>query len=174
MALEGMSTDDAGHAKREMQQRHERLFELFLQHPNAFRNLMWEKCAILGGSAALSLVNDTFPTVTNIDVYVPLDHLDSLVEHLTTEEGYKVVAQQLTPHQPTNATSYCGQPIHDYAAGVAHMVTLSRDTTTVDIMGSGFFSTTDSPTVPLAYQWTTLLMNFDESPPMVTIDEFTN
>lgn len=132
---------------RELDIRHRHILAPFIKDKEAFRNKLTTLNSVLSGSAAVSLctARDAF-LPNDLDIYVPVNMAEVWVQYLTTEEGYHVLGRMNTGDDPY--TKYHG--------GVGPIVTVARDTVTIDIVESN----TICATLPIPFFWTTTAMVF--------------
>lgn len=132
----------------------------FTPDVNAMMSAMRQADAVLAGSAALFFFVSTASTIRNFNIFVPFRTAAALIRHLRIQQGYGFVSSFSTYRAPSQSIDYCiDNPLH-YLSGVREITHLARDGFTVDVIASGIGTAIDSPTVPLACQWTTLLMGY--------------
>ncbi|KAM5532633.1 hypothetical protein V8D89_013677 [Ganoderma adspersum] len=116
--------------------------------------------AVLGGSAALYFFVSTPSTVRNFNIFVPFRTAATIIHHLLNQQGYDFVSSFSAYRAPLDSMNYCIDNPLNYLSGVREVSHLDHDGMSVDVIASGIGAAIDCATVPLACQWTTLLMGY--------------
>ncbi|RDX42574.1 hypothetical protein OH76DRAFT_1318148, partial [Lentinus brumalis] len=144
---------------RELDIRRVHILAPFIKDQDTFRNKLTVLNSVLSGSAALSLctARDAFQP-KDLDIYVPANTAEVWVRYLTAEEGYRVLRR-------VNTVDEHDMQYPRYHGGIGPIVTLTRDTTTIDIVESN----TVCATLPIPFFWTTTAMSFVTGTGIVTL-----
>ncbi|KAH9943752.1 hypothetical protein B0H21DRAFT_695290 [Amylocystis lapponica] len=122
----------------------------FVQHPSGVRDVMRDARAVISGSFALKIIDrqSTF-TPNDVNFYVGKSGHGAIVKYLIEEEGYVT-----TETIDVDLAVGCG--LYNFCGSIASVTKLQARGKNIDVI----CSTDESPTTPLPYFWTTLVMNF--------------
>ncbi|KAI1782348.1 hypothetical protein LXA43DRAFT_906043 [Ganoderma leucocontextum] len=116
--------------------------------------------AVIGGSAVLDFVLSSEREVENFNIFAPFRTAAVVVEHLQSSQCYEVINSFSAFRAPRELMDYCVDDPCEYLAGVREVTKLQRGGVSVDVIASGTGGDADTATLPLACQWTTLLMSY--------------
>ncbi|KAI1785896.1 hypothetical protein LXA43DRAFT_898942 [Ganoderma leucocontextum] len=132
----------------------------FSRDPAAMMSVMRDAHAVLAGSAALYFFLSTATGLQNFNIFTPFRTAALVVGHLQRNEGYHIVNSFSPYGAATDSMDVCIDNPSHYLSGVREVACLMRDGISIDVIASGIGSDSDSATVPLGCQWTTLLMGY--------------
>ncbi|KAA1478396.1 hypothetical protein DENSPDRAFT_748253, partial [Dentipellis sp. KUC8613] len=148
--LRGVSSAHRSQVSRFISRRANEVFSRFLSNPTCFRSMIDHTNSCVSGSAILEIALQSSPVqpwlATDLDVYVPLTAIHTVMTYLADNEGFLAV---FPPQLPPD--------IAEYGAGIAGVVHMVRPHgVKIDLI----VSTRMSSLYPLAYFWGTCVMNW--------------
>ncbi|KAL1942617.1 hypothetical protein VTO73DRAFT_4857 [Trametes versicolor] len=148
-------------ADEEVQERIDALFAWFALDVDAFKAVMRETRAFLGGSLPLTMFSPVRFTPSNADIFVPDTNVVMVQEHLIRQQVFSLdTTTTMNPvvHLPNNCSA--DEDVTAYGAGLLEVRSLRRGGINVNLLSFPDRGTTTLNTEVLNFTWTTLLMNY--------------
>ena len=136
----------------------------FFEDTSAMFSILRETEAVIGGYFVLEFLLGSTGTSNNIDnpdviIFAPFRTAGRVVRHLQEHEHYTDVNSFSTyGASPLVTSESCIDNPCDYIAGVRQVTRMERNGVSIEVIASGTGAPSDVATLPLACQWTTLLM----------------
>ena len=126
-------------------------------------SILRETEAVIGGYFVLEFLLGSTATGNNVNnpdviIFAPFRTAGRVVGHLQEHEHYTDINSFSTYGATVVTSESCIDNPCDYIAGVRQVTRMERNGVSIEVIASGTGAPSDVATLPLACQWTTLLM----------------